>query len=382
MKGSIFSVVIPVLLTAGVTNAAEIYNKNGNKLDIYGKVDARHQFSKITQSSDKSPINSEDGDASYIRLGFRGETQINDQLTGYGRWEYNIQANKAEENNSEGNQTRLGFAGLKLAKYGSLDYGRNYGVLYDVNAWTDVLPVFGADSMSQADTYMTNRATGVLTYRNTDFFGLVDGLNFALQYQGKNDEESNNRRNSIRKRSGERSKPNGGSNGDGFGLSVTYDIGNGISVGGAYSNADRPITHERLVTSVARGERAEAWNVGAKYDANNLYLAAMYGETHNMTSFGYQDFVSAKTRNIELTAQYQFDSGLRPSLAYVQSKGTTSFTHQDWVKYISIGSYYNFNKNLSTYVDYKINLVHDNFYTKHLDVNTNNAVGVGLVYQF
>ncbi|MCC8462931.1 porin [Photorhabdus bodei] len=381
MKGSIFSVVIPVMLTAGVANAAEIYNKNGNKLDFYGKVDVRHQFAKITQKSDTYPIYSEDGDASYVRLGFRGETQINDQLTGYGRWEYNIQANKAEANDSEGNQTRLGFAGLKLSKYGSLDYGRNYGVLYDVNAWTDVLPVFGADSMSLADTYMTNRATGVLTYRNTDFFGLVDGLNFALQYQGKNDEDNKNGRNSHRK-PGDITKPNGGSNGDGFGLSVTYDIGNGISVGGAYSNSDRPITHERLVTSVARGERAEAWNVGAKYDANNLYLAAMYGETHNMTSFGYQDIVSAKTRNIELTAQYQLDSGLRPSLAYVQSRGTTFFTHQDWVKYISIGSYYNFNKNLSAYVDYKINLVHDTPFTKYLDVNTNNAVGIGLVYQF
>ncbi|WP_255575598.1 porin, partial [Citrobacter sp. Colony219] len=28
---------------------------------------------------------------------------------------------------------------------------------------------------------------------------------------------------------------------------------------------------------------AEAWTVGAKYDANNVYLAAMYAETRNMT---------------------------------------------------------------------------------------------------
>ena len=32
---------------------------------------------------------------------------------------------------------------------------------------------------------MTGRANGVATYRNNDFFGLVNGLNFALQYQGK-----------------------------------------------------------------------------------------------------------------------------------------------------------------------------------------------------
>ncbi len=33
---------------------------------------------------------------------------------------------------------------------------------------------------------MTGRANGVATYRNADFFGLVDGLRTSLlQYQGK-----------------------------------------------------------------------------------------------------------------------------------------------------------------------------------------------------
>jgi predicted porin len=34
-----------------------------------------------------------DGDQTYMRLGFKGETQVNDQLTGYGQWEYQIQGN-------------------------------------------------------------------------------------------------------------------------------------------------------------------------------------------------------------------------------------------------------------------------------------------------
>ncbi len=32
---------------------------------------------------------------------------------------------------------------------------------------------------------MTYRTTGVATYRNYDFFGLIEGLNFAAQYQAK-----------------------------------------------------------------------------------------------------------------------------------------------------------------------------------------------------
>ncbi|EDW4374635.1 phosphoporin PhoE, partial [Salmonella enterica subsp. diarizonae] len=84
----------------------------------------------------------DDGDQSYVRFGFKGETQINDQLTGYGQWEYNIQANN-DEGSTKGNATRLAFAGLKFANLGSVDYGRNNGVIYDIGAWTDVLPEFG-----------------------------------------------------------------------------------------------------------------------------------------------------------------------------------------------------------------------------------------------
>jgi outer membrane pore protein E len=32
-------------------------------------------------------MTAKDGDQTYVRFGFKGETQINDQLTGYGRWE-------------------------------------------------------------------------------------------------------------------------------------------------------------------------------------------------------------------------------------------------------------------------------------------------------
>ncbi|AJJ10634.1 gram-negative porin family protein [Yersinia rohdei] len=365
MKRNILAVVIPALLVAGAANAAEIYNKDGNKLDLYGKVDARHQF---------SDAKSQDGDESYVRFGFKGETQITDQLTGYGQWEYNVQANNAEAQGDKGNKTRLGFAGLKFAEFGSFDYGRNYGVIYDVNAWTDMLPVFGGDSISNSDNYMTGRSTGLATYRNTNFFGMVDGLNFALQYQGKNETS----------REGLLATQNG----DGFGISSTYDIGYGVNFGAGFSTANRTTAqknaHLNNVT-FAEGDKAQAWNVGAKYDANNVYLAVMYAETQNMTPFG-DDSVANKTRDIEITAQYQFDFGLRPSLGYVQSKGkdlnNATDDNHDLLKYVSVGSYYYFNKNMSTYVDYKINLLDEDNFTRANNLMTDDVVGVGLVYQF
>ena len=378
MNRKVLALVIPALLAAGAAHAAEVYNKDGNKLDLYGKVDGLHYF------SDDS---SKDGDQSYVRLGFKGETQINDQLTGYGQWEYNVQANNTESSENQ-SWTRLAFAGLKFGDYGSFDYGRNYGVLYDVEGWTDMLPEFGGDSYTNADNFMTGRANGVATYRNTDFFGLVNGLNFALQYQGNNEGASN----------GQEGTNNGRDvrheNGDGFGISSTYDFGKGFSAGVAYASSDR--TNEQVsagnaLGQYAGGDKADAWTAGLKYDANNIYLATMYSETRNMTPFGSTDSdngggIANKTQNFEVTAQYQFDFGLRPAVSFLMSKGKDLNNvdgDKDLVKYADVGATYYFNKNMSTYVDYKINLLDedDSFYANN-GISTDDVVALGMVYQF
>ncbi|MGS9092635.1 porin, partial [Salmonella enterica subsp. enterica serovar Infantis] len=74
---------------------------------------------------------------------------------------------------------------------------------------------------------------GVMTYRNKDFIVLVDGLNIALKYKGKNDglskegyPLSNNARKSIAYQ-----------NCDGFGASATYDLGMGVSLWAAYTSS-------------------------------------------------------------------------------------------------------------------------------------------------
>ena len=381
MKRNILAVVIPALLVAGAANAAEIYNKNGNKLDFYGKMVGEHVW---TTNGDTSS-----DDTTYARIGLKGETQINDQLTGYGQWEYNMDASNVE--GSQPTKTRLAFAGLKAGEYGSFDYGRNYGAIYDVEAATDMLVEWGGDGWNYTDNYMTGRTNGVATYRNSDFFGLVDGLHFALQYQGNNENAG----------SGEGTN-NGGKrklareNGDGFGISSYYDLDMGISVGAAYSSSDR--THNQLAEArssqrYANGDKADAWTVGAKYDANNIYLAAMYAETRNMTFYGNDSFggIANKTQNFEVVAQYQFDDfnlPLRPSVAYLQSKGKDLYTYsrygdKDLVKYVDVGMTYYFNKNMSTYVDYKINLLDedDRFY-KNSGIATDDIVALGLVYQF
>ena len=385
MKRKVLAILMPALLLAGAANAAQIYNKNGNKLDLYGKVDARHTFSDNPR---------DDGDETITEIGFRGETQISNELIGYGQWTYKAQANDLE--GSQHPYTKLAFAGLKFGNYGSFDYGRNYGVVYDVEAWTDMLPVFGGDSYTNTDNFMVGRGNGMATYRNDDFFGAVDGLHFALQYQGANEGSNTNEDQEGTKNGHELPRYQ---NGDGFAMSTSYDFDFGLSVGAAYANSDRTNVQEarggadNRYSNFAGGKDAQAWTVGTKYDANDVYLALMYAETLNMTPYGTSG-VANKTQNFEAVAQYQFDFGLRPSLAWVYSKGkdlggnysgsgSYKYVDQDLVNYIELGATYYFNKNFATYVDYKINLLDDNdaFY-KANGMSTDDVVGIGMVYQF
>ncbi|WP_353613899.1 porin [Mangrovibacter phragmitis] len=368
MKRNILAVVIPALLVAGAANAAEIYNKDGNKLDLYGKVVGERD---MVTSGDSS--NSKDG--SYAQIGFKGETQINSMLTGYGQWEYRAMANAPE--GSQTNKTRLAFAGLKFADYGSLDYGRNYGVVYDVESYTDMAPSMSGETWGGGNTesYMTSRGTGMLTYRNSDFFGLVDGLHFALQYQGKNDTDAAK-----------------DSNGDGFGTSLGYDF-NGFGVIAAYSNSHR-LADQRTVSAEGNGDgkKAESWATGLKYDANNIYLATVYSETRNtsyVTNSAEAPTFLNKTQNFEAIAQYQFDFGLRPSISYVQSKGKDLVVNgvtgdYDVAKYIEAGATYYFNKNFNVYGDYRFNLLNANDFTRKYGswVGTDNGLNIGVAYQF
>ncbi len=98
---------------------------------------------------------------------------------------------------------------------------------------------------------MVGRANGVATYRNADFFGLVEGLNFALQYQGANEgqdatedqEGTKNGHDDVRFQ-----------NGDGFGMSTSYDFSgdlSGLTLGAAYPLLTVPMSRKRRVYKTA-----------------------------------------------------------------------------------------------------------------------------------
>ncbi len=132
------------------------------------------------------------------------------------------------------------------------------------------------------------------------------------------------------------------SNGDGWATSLSYDF-EGFGIVGAYGAADR--TNNQQTLEWGKGDKAEQWATGLKYDANNIYPAAIYGEMRNAARLGSRGFAN-KSQDFSVVAQYQFDFGLRPSIAYYKSKAkdVEGIGDEDYINYIDVGATYYFNK--------------------------------------
>ncbi|MGU3522792.1 porin [Enterobacteriaceae bacterium C23F] len=94
--------------------------------------------------------------------------------------------------------------------------------------------------------------------------------------------------------------------------------------------------------------------------------------------------VASKTRNVEVVTQYQFDSGLRPSIAWLQSVADTEeYKRFDRVKYLDLALFYDLNDNFTLFADYKVNMLHTgDVAVKEFGLSTDNIMAVGMAYTF
>ncbi|NUF48384.1 porin [Gilliamella sp. ESL0250] len=395
MKRNLLAIAIPALLAAASANASiEVWNKDGNKVDFYGRVKAANNITDRGQAGE--------GDDTSARLGMSGQTQITDSLTGYGRWEYEAKAGK-----NSSNEVRYAFAGLNFGDAGSFDYGRNDGVLKAITAYTDVLPQFGGDAANNDWNVLSARTKAVATYRNNNFFGLTDDLSFALQYADNGDNAATYDSKLARAKYDEDGDVDGfsGESREAYGANVQWHIfDTGLTLGAGYAQTAGKSAYE-----AGAFKRVKTWTTGIKYDNYNLYLAANYFQskfnTWNDRTDG-EKYKDPKIKGIELVAQYGIDlevGRLTPSLAYVQHKvsnvedGYYDDDHKEgrnFVKYVSLGATYDLNKNFSAIVEYKFNLLKK--YDIGAETNTvresngrhpykpgtKDVLGVGLIYQF
>ncbi|SET65120.1 porin [Thorsellia anophelis] len=407
-KRKILAIIVSSLLVANSSLAAEIYNKNGNKINLIGQVSAIYTFKE-----DKTPMYDwskdrvnqvgagkvDNDDSSFARFGFTGETQVNSVLTGYATFVHNFTADGTDED-----KTRLAFVGLNYDKMGSLDFGRNYGVVTTVRNFTDAsdfddLVGQGLTATSASDVGMLDRASSLATYTNKDAFGVVDGLDLYLQYQAKNTEENSK----LSKK-----------NGDGIGLTTTYEHdATGLGFGATYSKHNRVDAQKTDNT----GDNAEIWAIASKYQKeigdNSLYAAVSWAETNNLVAANnvYLDSncataclpinnVADKTKGFEAIVKYTIELGnqssITPQVAYNQTRGynlnvvesTNGVRHNaqtkaDLTKFLVLGAGYQFNTHFDTSIGYRINLVDEKAtYTQQAGVEIDDRLEMRVTYSF
>lgn len=374
MKLRCFTSLIATMVMASTAGAVEVYNNNGNTMSIFGNLSGGQFFSKNDYRN---------GSHSFVKYGITSRSEINDKIFGFGTWEREVSLQNVEESCNAKNSSHLllGYVGIDAGDFGRIDYGRNYGILYDVSSWTDIVPEFGSN-LSVSDNFLSSRASNVITYRNHNLFGLFRGFDFAVQYQSQND---------INENTGRTIKT---ANGMGYGVSAAYKLGNSIATSAVYANSKRlPVQISLDGGANYHADIAEAYSFGIKYDAHGMYVAAVYGETYNMTPFGNFDdplnpesiygFIN-KARNVEVVARYQFDFGFTPSISYICSKASDIENgYGNYLKKcITVGTSYLFNKNIVTSIDYRFNLLNKNDFTAAAKICTDDLFALGISYIF
>ncbi|MDR5610933.1 porin [Arsenophonus sp.] len=330
--------------------AVDIYDKQGSRIAVNGEIE-----SKLMSSKDQD----QDGNEIKVKLGLELESQLTDSASGFAKFEHETELHGGEGDKSNESKNNLAFAGLKYDTH-HIDFGRNYGVIFDVASYTDGLPFFEGDFFSDSDISTTKEASNLLTYRQTDFFNLVKGLNFALQYQGKN---SNN--DEVQHQ-----------NGEGWGASVSYNFSDNLQATMAYFHSKR--TQQQQIRP---GKSAEIWAVGFNYDAEPVKFAGLYSESRNIHSHEVDDnvVIFGKVSTIELLTSYTFASGLEPGVAYFYSRADKAV---DVVNYLNIFTNYNFNDNFKAYAAYKVNLLRNSQLGNELELARDNVIGIGMTYSF
>lgn len=332
MKRNLLAIAIPALLLAGAANAAEVVNKDGSKLDVYGQVAAKdYVHGDDVASHGKTEA----------RLGVWGETQVLDGVKAYAKFEWQTNSFDVDYNIDN----RYAYTGLDFGSVGMLDYGKNQGVLNAVASYTDVLPVYGGEASGYL--LLGTRTASVLTYTNTDLFGAVEGLDFAIQYADKGsdkfDPANKDKFTSV--------------NNQAYGLSAQYSIlDTGLQIGGAFAqSADRPAAEKGLTSFV----------VGANYNANNVYVAGIYSQSTR------GDAVKVSGYEAVLAYGIDFEVGrLTPSVAYLAYRDNVA--KSDKIQYADLGVQYDFNDNVGAYFDYKFNLIK----------NEKDQAAIGMTYKF
>lgn len=365
MKKTLLAIAIPALFAASAANAATVYEKDGQKLDVYGRVQT-NVYDKNSAGEDKSSL------VGTGRLGLKGSYAINDAWTGIAKAEWKVAAENSDSTSkattfktpklddngdpvkdSSGDvvfedvtvkdtnnlfKARHIYLGFDGGDKGTIIVGQTDTAYYDVVGLTDYMNEWG----SEGNAY-TGRQEGQIIYR-----GAWNGFSASASYQFAD------------------STPDWAIGGDDAVVSVIKagkkDYGYAGTVGYAFPAnfaIVAGVSKDAFTSTTDASWDKNDWALGTSYGVDGedgLYAAALYNESKIEGPAA-----EAKAKGTELVAKYRLPSAVTFLAGYNKLKwdavSGNAGTDQDITDAFLLGTGYEFTSKFIGWAEYKFNQV-------------------------
>ena len=357
MKKTLLALAVPALLAASAANAATVYEKDGQKFAVWGRVqtsllnDAAAAFDGDTTTSETTLVG-------LGRLRLEGSTAINNQWKAIAKAEWQVAAENSDNDAKEvkdasGNvigttskdngkfQARHVYLGFDGAQYGKIIVGQTDTAYYDAIAATDMFNQWG----SSANGYL-GRQEGQVIYSNT-----WGGFHGGASYQFADD--------TAKAEVGSKADTNYVNVGKldyGYAANLGYNFAQGFGLTAGLSKSK--FAKSGTVADVDKDDWAVSGSYGVAGEAG-FYGAAMYNQTKlesQSNSVKYQGYeligIYRLENNVSFLGGYNFREVTDSDYASVAKADTTD-------EYL-VGVGYDFTSNVLGWVEYAADQIDGN----------------------
>ena len=333
MKKTILAVVTSSLLAASA-NAAVVYDKDGQQVDVYGRI--QYQAGQINNDANGKANNF--GGDTLARFGFNGKwaTESDVALISKLEWQVSSEADDSADNNNFVN--RYAFAGADFGNGVQATVGTQDSAYVELSDVTDVYNEYSGLVENQFDSRWDDSAK--VTYA-VDGWDLRSSVSFSDQAKDKTEHT------------------------DGTRVQNLYSAAAGYTIKLDDVSSLKPVIAYQAKSGEVAGESYtdEQYAAGLGYTYDAFYLASTYGQLKH-------DLADEKDTVWTVTGTYK----VLPAVTLVAGYGLVDQHNYgpETSKYYVLGAQYDITAKAKAYTEYKINQVanqDDNYY-------------VGLQYNF
>ncbi|HGE8238755.1 porin [Aeromonas veronii] len=363
MKKTILAIAIPALF-ASAANAATVYDKDGTKFDVTGRVHAAYQGKANT---DELAVNANDdlyykrldttekGEVyTYARFGMQGKVALNNTWSAVAMGEWEVQGEESDgDDQFKSRHILTGFDGSQYGKFlfGQTDTASKWGV-------QDRADIF--EELGNVGNLNDGRQEGQVIYR-----GEWDGIFANASYITKNSSYKSGERFGIESGANTALDQNDKGLKSGYALGAGYNMPNGFGFGVSteskeFERGTRVKDFDGVNTATASTfmnnlESKDDWAIGASYAYDAFYVGALYNQSKLK---GYDNGEEVKAKGYEIAGSYTIDAWkLLAGYNFLESKASDNFGSSNDVEMFNrviLGVEYAFTSNIKSYANYAI----------------------------